>query len=87
MRIRIFYVRENVREWEYSILEKTLEDRSHVVRISSLRQPECTGEKTKGKSGEAGVFITFVQIQLVLHDCFSFWSVSPRSWMNSETKP
>lgn len=38
MRIRIFYVRENVREWEYSILEKTLEDRSHVVRISSLHR-------------------------------------------------
>lgn len=87
MRIRIFYVRENVRESEYSTLEKTLGDRSHVARISSLRQPKCTGEKTKGKSGAAGVFVTFVQIQLVLHDCFSFRSVCPRSCMNSETKP
>lgn len=69
------------------MLEKKSEDRSHVARISSLHQPECTGEKTKGKSGAAGVFITFVQIQFVLHNCFSFQSVCPRSWMNGETKP
>lgn len=88
VRIRILYrVRENVRESEYSTLEKKSEDRSHVARISSLHQPKCTGEKTKGKSGAAGVFITFVQIQFVLHNCFSFQSVCPRSWMNGETKP